>query len=83
MLPTKIRPFQEKKRKIYFQDGGHGARLGFPIGTILAIFNLQVTRCFLQGFMSTGLSNQEDWLKYIYFKIAAIVAILDFRSEQF
>ena len=31
---------QEKNRKIDFQDGGH---LGFPIGTILAIFYLQVT----------------------------------------
>ena len=31
---------QEKKRKLDFQDGGH---LGFPIGTILAIFDLQVT----------------------------------------
>ena len=31
---------QEKKRKIDFQDGGH---LGFPIGMILAIFDLQVT----------------------------------------
>ena len=31
---------QEKKRKIDFQDGGHQ---GFPIGTILAIFDLQVT----------------------------------------
>ena len=28
---------QEKKRKIDFQDGGH---LGFPIGTILAMFDL-------------------------------------------
>ena len=34
---------QEKKRKIYFQDGGHGFHLGFPIRMILAIFNLQVT----------------------------------------
>ena len=34
---------QEKKRKIDFQDGGHGGHLGFPIGTILAIFYLQVT----------------------------------------
>ena len=32
---------QEKKRKIDFQDGGH---LGFLIGTILAIFDLQVTQ---------------------------------------
>ena len=31
---------QEKKRKIDFQDGGH---LVFPIGTILAIFDLQIT----------------------------------------
>ena len=31
---------QEKKRKIDFQDGGH---LGFPISTILASFDLQVT----------------------------------------
>ena len=31
---------QQKRRKIDFQDGGH---LRFPIGTILAIFNLQVT----------------------------------------
>ena len=34
---------QEKKRKINFQDGGHGGHLGYPIGTILAIFDLQVT----------------------------------------
>ena len=34
---------QEKKRKIDFQDGGNGGHLGFPIGTILAIFDLQVT----------------------------------------
>ena len=31
---------QEKKRKIDFEDGGH---LGFPIGTILVSFDLQVT----------------------------------------
>ena len=34
---------QEKKRKIDFQDGGHGGHLGFPIRMILAIFDLQVT----------------------------------------
>ena len=32
----------QKKRKIDFQDGGHGC-FGFPIDTILAIFDLQVT----------------------------------------
>ena len=34
---------QEKKRKIDFQDDCHGSQLGFLIGTILAIFDLQVT----------------------------------------
>ena len=34
----------QKKRKIDFQDGCHGGHLGFPIGTILAIFDLQVTQ---------------------------------------
>ena len=34
---------QEKKLNIDFQDGGHGGHLGFLIGTILAIFDLQVT----------------------------------------
>ena len=41
MLPSKFGlSVQEKKQKIDFQDGCH---LGFPIGTILAIFDLQVT----------------------------------------
>ena len=34
---------QEKKQKIDFQDGCHGGHLGFPIGMILATFDLQVT----------------------------------------
>ena len=34
---------QEKKRKINFQDGYHGGYLAFPIGMILATFDLQVT----------------------------------------
>ena len=34
---------QDKKRKIDFQDGPHGGNLGFPIGTVLAILELQVT----------------------------------------
>ena len=44
MLPTQIQVNWpcglEKKQKIDFQDGSH---LGFPFGTILAIFDLQVT----------------------------------------
>ena len=31
---------QKKKGKIDFQDGGHGGHLRFPIGRILAIFDL-------------------------------------------
>ena len=38
---------QEKKRKIDFQDGCH---LGFPIRTILAIFDLQVIPMLLINF---------------------------------
>ena len=34
---------QEMKWKIDFQDGGHCSHLGFLIGMILAIFDLQVT----------------------------------------
>ena len=37
---------QEKRRKIDFQDGGHSGHLGFPIRTIFAIFDLQVTQMF-------------------------------------
>ena len=47
---------QEKKGKIDFQDGRH---LGFPIGTILAIFDLQVTLMIPTSFKSTGLLVQE------------------------
>ena len=47
MLPTKFRvnwPFSSgEEAKIDFQDGCHGGHFGFPIGTILAIFDLQVT----------------------------------------
>ena len=34
---------QGEKRKIDFQDSHHNGHLGFLIGTILAIFDLQVT----------------------------------------
>ena len=48
MLPAKFRanwPFGSRIRrvKIDFQDACHGRHLGFPIGRILAIFDLQVT----------------------------------------
>ena len=47
MLPSKFGvnwPFGSgEEQKIGFQDGCHGSHLGFPIGMILAIFDLQVT----------------------------------------
>ena len=33
---------EKKKRKTDFQDGSHGGHLGFSMGMILAIFDLQV-----------------------------------------
>ena len=49
-------PIQEKL-KTDFQDGNCGSHLGFPIGTILAIFDLQVTSMLPTE--SIGLSIQE------------------------
>ena len=47
MLPRKFGvnwPFGSgEEAKIDFQDGGHGGHLGFLIGMILAIFDVQVT----------------------------------------
>ena len=48
MLPTKFQVnwllgLGEEAKKKDFQDGHHGGHLGFPISTILAIFDLQVT----------------------------------------
>ena len=52
---------QEKKRKIDFQDGPHGGHLGFPIGTILAIFDLQVTPMLPSNFgVNWPLGSREE-----------------------
>ena len=62
MLHTKFKinwPFGSgEEGKIDFQEGGHGGHLGFPIGTILALFDLQVIP-MLTSFGSTDLSVQE------------------------
>ena len=51
-----------KEAKTDFQDG---CDLGFPIGTILAIFfYLQDTRCFIASFKSIGLSFQEKAINF-------------------
>ena len=67
---------QEKKQKKDFQDGGH---LGFLIGTILAVFYLQVTPMLPTKFQLAFCSGEEKKI----FKMAAMGAILDFRSEWF
>ena len=42
---------KEKKRKIHFQDSGHGGYLRFPIGLILAPIDLQVTQMLPTKFL--------------------------------
>ena len=81
---------QEKKRKIDFQDGCH---LGFPSGTILAIFDLQVARYLLSSFKSIGLLVQEKKRKidfqdgrndgHLEFLIGTVLAILIYKSPQY
>ena len=78
---------QEKKQKIDFQDGRHGGHLGFPIGTILATFDLQVTLMLPSKFVeSIGLSVQEKKRKidfqdggHLGFPIGTILAIFDLK----
>ena len=45
---------QKKKCKTDFQDGGHGGHLGFPIRTILALFDLHVTKILPTKFQVNG-----------------------------
>ena len=77
------------KGKIDIQDGGHGGHLGFPIGTILAIF---VTLILPMKFTSIGLLVQEKKLKIDFqngghggqlgFPIRAILAIFDLQVSM-
>ena len=46
---------QKNNRKIEFQDGRHDSHSGFPIGIVLAIFDLQVTSILPTKFKSVGL----------------------------
>ena len=76
-------------RKIDFQDGCHGGHLGFPIGTILAIFDLQVTPMLPSKFGVNWLSIQEKKRKidfqdgshgsHLGFPIGTILAIFDLQ----
>ena len=88
MLPTKFQvscPFisGEEAKNIFFQIAGHP---GFPIGTILATFDQQVTLMFLPSFKSIGFSDQEEVNKtdfqdggHLGFPIREILAIFDLQ----
>ena len=54
---------QEKECKIDFQDGGHGDKLGFPTGTILAIFDLLIVPMPKLSFKSIYSTGWEELLK--------------------
>ena len=56
----------------------HGGHLGFPIGTILAIFDLQVI-----PMLPSKLGVNWPFGSGEIFKMAAMAVILDFRSERF
>ena len=61
MLSTKFQvnwPFGSEKEKNRFSRWGHGGHLALQIRTILAIFTLQDTQCFLPSFKSVGLLVQ-------------------------
>ena len=64
------------KRKIDFQD------LGFPMGMILAIFDLQVTLMLPTKFQVNWPFGSGEEAKNI-FKTAAMAGILNFRWERF
>ena len=71
---------QEKKRKIDFQDGDHDGHLGFPIGMILATFDLQVTPMFPTKFRVNwhfGLGEEAKNGGHLGFRIGKILAIFD------
>ena len=80
---------QEKKQKIDFQDGCHGSHLGFPIGTILAIFDLQVTPMLPTRFGVNWLLESGEEAKnrfqdghhggHLGFPICMILAIFDLQ----
>ena len=71
---------QEKKRKIGFQDLCSDGHLGFPIGTILAIFDLQVAPTLLIKFRVLAFRFRRRKAKQTL-KMAPMAAILDFQSE--
>ena len=63
-----------------FQDGGHP---GFPMGTILAIFDLQVTLMLPSKFRVKWPFSSGEEAKNRFSRWRPMAAILDFRSARF
>ena len=59
-----------------------GGYPGFPTGTFLAIFDLQVTPMLPTKFQVNWHFSSGEGEKQV-FKMAAMAAILDFQLEQF
>ena len=78
--PLALKKIQEKKHKIDIQDGSN---LGFLIGMISAIFDLQVVLMLPASFKSVGLWVHEKKRKidfqggHLGFPIGTILAIFD------
>ena len=70
-----------RKSEIDFQEGRHGGHLEFRIGTILAIFDLQVTQMLPNKFRASWPFGSAEAKNR--FKVAPMVAILDFPLERF
>ena len=83
---------QENKAKIDFQDGCHGGYLGFPIGLILAIFDLQDTPMLPTNLESISILVQVKKRKmdfqdgrhggYLGFPTGTILASFDLQVTQ-
>ena len=81
-----------EEAKNRFSNRCHGGHLGYPIGTILAIFDLQVTPILLPSLESIGLSVQEKKVNidfqdrghggHLGFRIRTILAIFDLQVTQ-
>ena len=75
----KIIPWQPNKTSGFRgEDRGH---LGFPIGTVLSIFDLEVI-LLLQS-VWTQIAQRFRKSQKLVFKMAAMAAILDFQSAWF
>ena len=81
---------QENKRKTDFQDGCHGGHLGFSIGTLLAIFDLQVTPMLPLESIGFSVQNKKRKIDFqdgchgghLGFPIGTILAIFDLQVTR-